>query len=114
MFIEVFDEAVYSLKIVLVVSTDRVKCADVKSIGLANNYQKYVFSDLHFPHKVLIVHDADLEVVAFAEFIELAFEIIVEFIHATTQAIQEIISRLLLELKVTRYPFVYLHVVFKF
>ena len=69
---------------------------------------------MHLSHEVLIVHHANFEVIAVSELIELAFEIVVELVHASTKPIQKVFICLLLELKVISNVFVDLYVILQF
>ncbi len=112
MLIDLIDEMVDLREVGLVVGAHQIQRAHVKTCCLANNYQQQVLPDLHLPHKVLVIHDAYLEIIAVTKLVELSLKVIVEFIHATTEPVKEVLIGLLLELEVSCYVFVDLHVIF--
>lgn len=79
------------LEIQLKILAQQAECTHVQVCCLAYEYEQDIFADLLLPHEVLIVHDTHLEVLAVTQFLQLALEICVEFVHAPSQTIQEIV-----------------------
>ena len=108
------DELVHFLEVGAVVPAHGVQRGDVQRGRLADYYQQNVLADLHLADKVLIVHHAHLEVLAVTQLIELSFEVIVELIHPASEAIEEVLVRFLLELKVRSDILVDLNIILEF
>ena len=114
MRIKSIDELVHFLEVGAVVPAHGVQRGDVQRGRLADYYQQNVLADLHLADKVLIVHHAHLEVLAVTQLIELSFEVIVELIHPASEAIEEVLVRFLLELKVRSDILVDLNIILEF
>ena len=95
-----------------VVGAHQIERAHVEAGCLTDHYQQQVLPDLHLPHEVLIIHHTYFEIVAVSELVKLALEIIVEFVHAATEPIQEVFIGLLLEFEVIGNVFVDLNIIF--
>ena len=112
MLIDLIDEVIHLREICPIVRAHQVERAHVEASRLADHYQQKVLPDLHLPHKVLVIHDDYLEIIAVTKLVELSLKVIVKFVHATTKPVQEVLVSVLLELEVSCYVFVDLYVVF--
>ena len=90
------------LEITFELFKERLQLTHVQRICFCNDDHQDVFANLHFLHEVFVVHNCNLEVSTLAQLANLILEVGIQFVHATSEAVQEVLICLRLEFDVVR------------